>query len=247
MDIRIVATLTFALSSVVALASAAAVSAETPLKEAKLNIEHNATDGDTGFQGFMDADGWKQLTVAGPGGEVLRFEGRGKVGRLGLAELFFETVEPAADDVPMEDLLKSMPAGKYRFSGTAMEMGEGGGKIVGTALLTHDIPAGAVLLSPRGEETVPTEGLEVRWEPVTKTIKGGPVKIIAYQLIIEKAEEPDPHMIGKRGLSMYLPASVTEIVVPKGFLEPATPYTWEVLAIEESGNQTISASGFKTK
>ena len=29
-----------------------------PLKEAKLNIEHNATDHDTGFQGFIDSDGW---------------------------------------------------------------------------------------------------------------------------------------------------------------------------------------------
>src|SRR5262245_33203 len=37
-----------------------------PLKEAKLIIEHNATDEDTGFQGFIDSEGWRQLDVTGP-------------------------------------------------------------------------------------------------------------------------------------------------------------------------------------
>ena len=46
-----------------------------PLKEAKLIIEHNATDRDTGFQGFIDGEGWKELTVVGPEGTVFEFEG----------------------------------------------------------------------------------------------------------------------------------------------------------------------------
>jgi quinol monooxygenase YgiN len=37
------------------------------------------------------------------------------------------------------------------------------------------------------------------WSPVTKTITGDDVTIIAYQLIIEKDEPPHPHMIGKIG------------------------------------------------
>src|SRR5918995_6529163 len=65
-----------------------------PLKDAKLNIEHNATDRDTGFQGFIDSDGWRRLDVRGPNGTVLTFAGRGSLGKLGLTELFFETVEP---------------------------------------------------------------------------------------------------------------------------------------------------------
>ena len=36
-----------------------------PLKEAKLIIEHNATDEDTGFQGFIDSEGWQKLDVVG--------------------------------------------------------------------------------------------------------------------------------------------------------------------------------------
>jgi len=56
---------------------AAGSAAVVPLKDAKLNIEHNATDKDTGFQGFVDSEGWRQLDVRGPGGAVLTLEARG--------------------------------------------------------------------------------------------------------------------------------------------------------------------------
>lgn len=80
-----------------------------------------------------------------------------------------------------------------------------------------------------------------------KTIAGERVRIIAYQLIIEKVTEPRRHMIGKFGLSMYLPRSVTRMRVPNGFLGAGTRYNWEVLAIERSGNQTLSSGAFKTR
>ena len=54
-------------------------------------------------------------------------------------------------------------------------------------------------------------------------------------------------MIGKFGLGMYLPPSVTSIAVPNGFLEPRASYNWEVLAIERSGNQTLSSGSFRTR
>ena len=85
-----------------------------------------------------------------------------------------------------------------------------------------------------------------RWRPVTETLTGQPVAIIAYQLIVEKDVEPHPHMIGKLGLSIYVPRSVTSLAIPDGFLEPRTAYTWEVLAIERSGNQTLSSGSFRT-
>jgi hypothetical protein len=218
-----------------------------PLKEAKLNIEHNATDHDTGFQGFIDSEGWKRLDVTGPDGVVLTFRGRGELGKLGLTELFFETVEPANDDVPIEEVLAKLPAGSYTIAGPSMEDGESAGKTEGVALLTHDIPAGPELLSPAADAVVPTTGVVASWGAVTKTITGDDVTIIAYQLIVEKDVPPHPHMIGKLGLSMYLPASVTSIAIPDGFLEPATAYDWEVLAIEESGNQTLSSGAFETE
>lgn len=224
-----------------------AASTPIPLKEAKLNIEHNATDNDTGFQGAIDSEGWKQLDVTGPDGVVLTLRGRGELAELGLTELFFETVEPANADVPIDEMLDKLPEGNYTIKGQSMENGESSGKTAGTALLTHNIPAGPELLSPAGGATVPATGLVARWGSVTKTITGENVNIIAYQLIIEKDEPPHPHMIGKIGLSIYVPASVTSITVPDGFLEPGTPYLWEVLAIEESGNQTLSSSEFRTQ
>jgi hypothetical protein len=94
---------------------------------------------------------------------------------------------------------------------------------------------------------VPVHGVVARWQPVTRTITGDPVRIIAYQLILEKDAEPPPHMIGKLGLSIYVPRTVTSIGVPDGFLQPRTKYQWEVLAIERSGNQTLSSASFRTR
>jgi hypothetical protein len=44
-----------------------------------------------------------------------------------------------------------------------------------------------------------------------------------------------------------MPPTATRLRVPKGFLQPGTEYEWEVLAIEKTGNQTLSASTFTTK
>jgi hypothetical protein len=87
-----------------------------------------------------------------------------------------------------------------------------------------------------------------RWSPVVKDLDGNDLTIIAYQLIIEKNQPVHPHMIGKRSsLSMYVPPSVTSVAVPDALLEPGTSYAWEVLAIEESGNQTLSSGTFATE
>ena len=220
---------------------------DVPLKDAKLNIEHNATDRDTGFQGFVDSEGWQRLDVRGPAGEVLAFEARGTLADLGLTELFFESVEPENAAVPIDTMLATLPEGNYTIAGPAQENGRSAGQTSGTAWLTHDIPAGPKLISPREGATVPVRGVVARWRPVSKTIAGKPVRIIAYQLIIEKDIEPHRHMIGKLGLSMYLPPSVTHIDVPDGFLESRSAYSWEVLAIERSGNQTLSSGSFRTR
>jgi hypothetical protein len=177
----------------------------------------------------------------------LDFRGEGELGQLGLTELFFESVEPENADVPISEVLQTLPEGEYTFEGSAIEVGEKQGKTIGTALLTHDIPEGPGLLSPAEDAVVPEdEDLLVSWSPVDKTIDGSDINIISYQLIIEKDEDPDPHMIGTMGLSMYLPPDVTQMTIPEEFLEPGTDYLWEVLAIEESGNQSLNSSQFST-
>ena len=218
------------------------------LKAARLIIEHNATDEDTGFQGFLDSEGWQQIDILNPDDEtVLSFEAHNELGELGMTELFFETVEPENADVPIVDMLALLPAGDYSFEGTSMQNGEDGGPTSGTALLTHNIPAGPELTGPEEDAVVSTKGLVMSWNPVTETIDGDPVNIIAYQLIVQVDESPDPNMIGKIGLSVYVPSTVTSVEVPEELLMPGTTYEWEVLAIEESGNQTLSSSSFETE
>ena len=226
-----------------ALPTASSAQAPVPLKEAKLNIEHNFTDKDTGFQGAIDSEGWKDITVTGPDGTVLRFEAKGKLRELGLTELFFESVEPKNADVPVKDMLSRLPEGDYVFSGPTPD----GGITSGTALLTHDIPKGPTLLSPPDGGVVNVTDLKFSWTAVNRTITGKPIRIIAYQLIVERDQLPHADMIGKRNaLSMYLPPNVTNMKVPKEFFQPGTKYNWEVLAIEPSGNQTLSSASFST-
>ena len=217
------------------------------LKQAKVIIEHNATDNDTGFQAFVDADGWEKLEIIGPKGLVAEFTGRDAVGELGMTELFFESHEPENAKMPIAELLAKMPAGDYQFRGTASKLGGQSGVMIGKAALTHVIPAGVKLIEPVEDASVPVADLKMRWEGSGKALDGSAIKLISYQLIVEKEEEPHVNMIGKRGLSMYLPASVTEMTVSAAVLEPGTAYKWEVLAIEESGNQTLTEGTFKTQ
>ena len=107
--------------------------------------------------------------------------------------------------MPIDEILAKLPEGNYTIAGTAQENGKSAGSTSGTAWLTHDIPAGPALVAPAEGATVPVRGVVARWKPVSKTITGEPVTIIAYQLIIEKDAEPHRHMIGTLGLSMYLP------------------------------------------
>lgn len=224
-----------------------AAAGPVPLKEAKLNIEHNYTDEDTGFQGFIDSEGWKSLKLKGPNGVVLELNATGKLRKLGMTELFFETVEPENAEVSIPNMLKKMPAGNYKIYGPAG--GPDAGKTtVGRAWLTHVIPKGATLLAPAGGATMPVADMTFDWDPVTQTIDNKPVDIIAYQLIVEKVQDPHKHMIGKlSSLSMYLNPSVTQMEVPGSFFEPGSLYSWEVLAIEPSGNQTLSSAEFTTQ
>ena len=231
------------------IATSLAALAEDPskLKEAKLIIEHNATDNDTGFQGAIDSEGWQKLNVTGPNGLVLSFEGHGALGTLGVTELFFETVEPGNAQVSVKDMLAKLPAGNYLLTGRRMENGQSAGEVSGIATFTHTIPAGPELLAPAREATINAgNDVTMKWGAVTRTITGEPVKIIAYQLIVEKDEAPHPRMIGKFALNVRFPSTVTSMELPEGFLQPDTKYKWEVLAVEKGGNQTLSSSEFKT-
>ena len=216
------------------------------LSAAKLLIEHNATDLDTGFQGFADGDPWEELVIEGPSGPIARVTPEGGLAGFGLTELFFETSEPPNADVPISQVLARLPEGTYTFTGKMV----GGGSSSMSATFTHAIPAGPVLVAPaEGATDVDPSNAVMSWETVTKTHDGAKdVKIVGYQVIVERKVEPAefPQTFARPVCSVYLPASATKVTMPKEFMITDALYDWEVLAIEESGNQTLSGGDFLT-
>ena len=207
--------------------------------ETKIIIEVNSTAGDAGIQIFLDGEGWAELEVTDPDGEeVLEIEAKGSIGLQGLTELFFESAEPSFDEQSLDELFALFPEGKYRFRGETVD----GLPLRGKATLTHAIPDGPVIVSPEEGEIVNPDDVVIFWDPVVDPFPGtsSPVNISGYQVIVER-EEPS-----KLVFSVDLPASATLVTVPWEFLEPETSYKFEVLAIEVSGNQTISESEFET-
>jgi len=97
--------------------------------------------------------------------------------------------------------------------------------------------------------TVPLADLSVRWVPSTQSRDGRPVTIAGYQIILSNADwSGNGDSFAKPAFDVHLGPEKTEISVPKGFFDPDTVYEIEIIAIEESGNQTIAGvSFFKTE
>lgn len=216
-----------------------------PLPAAKLLIEHNATDEDTGFQIFADGDPWNQLQIAGPGGEVVfTAQPAGRLRDFGMTEMFIETNEPPNDEVSIEDTLARLPVGRYDFEAVGIE----GEVQTGSVDLTHAIPRGAEITAPAEDAEVSADrDLTIAWNAVTTDLGGAAVTVTHYQLIVEREDDPPHPGFGRTKLDVIVPASVRSFRVPCDFLTPQTTYEFEVLAIEASGNQTVSARGFSTR
>lgn len=203
---------------------------------AQIRIEKNATARDAGIQVLLDAEDWKRVAIYLPHGgpRIMQVRASSIVGRIGVTELFFESAEPSLDDLPLKDLLAMFPEGRYRLVGQTTD----GGEMIGTARLTHDIPAGPTVVTPEEGAVTRVDDTLIDWEPV---VKPAGIEIAGYQVIVEL---PEP----LRVFSVDLPASVTSVTVPPEFLNPGAEYKLEVLAIARGGgrNQTITESSFTT-
>ncbi len=205
-----------------------------PFDDARIFIEVNETDGDSGLQIKLDAEGWKWVKVFDPNGkQIFHVVGGGGVRKTGLTELSFESAEPGFDELPLDEFLDRFPEGKYRFVGKTIE----GDKLIGSATLTHTLPDAPVLLSPEEDSVQDPNDTVIEWEPVADP-EGS--EIVGYEVIVEQ-EEPV-----LRVFSAVLPATASSLTVSPEFLLSNTVYKYEVLAIEKSGNQTLSESTFKT-
>ena len=211
-----------------------------PYSQTRIIIEVNATAGDGGIQIFLDAEGWNRLDITDPEhNSIFSVVGSNSIGETGVTELFFESAEPSFDDLPLIDLLARFPAGSYRFAGETTD----GKQLSGRATLSHNIPAGPTIASPEeGAALNPGAPIVIDWNPVTDPYPGTtlPIVISGYQVIVERAKAPI------RQFSVFVPATVTSMTVPAEFIESGTDYKFEVLAIEQGGNQTITEGTFST-
>lgn len=209
--------------------------AVVPFKEATLIVEINATDGDAGFQIFLDHEPWKSIAISRPDGtRILDIETRDVLSDYGLTELFSESSEPPFAEFPLEEFQKLFPEGEYTFRGETTE----GVKMQSTVTLSHEFPGGPTILSPQEESTVAAGELVVRWTPVTEPAG---IEISGYQVIVVREEDP------LRELEVDLPATATEMRVPAEFMETGTEYKAEVLAIGASGHKTLTEVTFSTE
>jgi hypothetical protein len=218
---------------------------------AKLIIEYNSTDADIGVHGAFDDHGWKTLCVFDPSGlPVLEVGPQGQLRDLTMAGIFFESREPPSSEFSFADLKAAFPEGQYAVRAESFD----GTILVGSATFTHDVPAPPTITAPviadepRGTKRNPVspDNLVIRWDNVTKTVDGGPVNITGYEVIITKEAADDPHGFSRPTYDVHVGPNVNRLDVPRQFLEAGTVYELEVLALEVSGNQTISVGFFKT-
>jgi hypothetical protein len=224
---------------------------QTPFSDVSIILETNATDCDTGLQLFFDADAWKRVTVEDPNGRtILDSRAIGPLGEFGLTEQFNETNEPVMEELvegfpeleceepefTLEELFGLFPEGSYEFEGRTVE----GDEIESEATLSHVIPAPPDIVAPEEDSVLhANEPVIVEWTRVDEPILPGlgrepldDVLIIGFQVIVVFTAD--------------LPPDATEVTVPPQFLQPDASYTFEVLQIDVSGNQTIAESGFET-
>jgi hypothetical protein len=209
--------------------------------EARIFIEYNETDNDLGFHVFLDGEDWETVEIINPNGVSIcsvDATGTSAVGYadLGLTELFFEGAEPTLDppgdpQVILDDLLTRFPEGDYTFVG----MVAGGGPLMSVAAFSHVVPAG-----PEVRVKVDDDEIRIKWNEVTESaatlsplLPVVPVDIKGYQVIVGSFQ-------------VTLPASSRKIKLPKDFVKTLEPgeHDFEVLAIEENNNQTITGGTF---
>ncbi len=226
-----------------------------PFKVANIHFETNASACDMGIQIIFDTDGITDGFVKSPKGQMV-YEFRSKAGMAktgGQTEGFLEGVEPQITElllalgcapsdeeevILLEDLFKAWPAGDYTFKGKRK-----GARFEDHATLTHFIPAGPEIVAPANGAIVPDAPLPIEWKPVIDPIlpELGPVDIVGYHVVVvETGAEALPQ------LDVDVPASETSVIVPAAYLNLNTAYQFEVLATDESGNQTITEGFFCT-
>lgn len=224
----LLSTLLFAMPAAVFLGWDGQNNPPVPFDAAQIRLEFNSTDEDLGIQFFLDGEAWREIKIAKPcGGKLIHLKTSGNVKELGLTELYSESAEPGLDELPLDEFLELFPEGDYKFSGKLAE----GGKLAGTATLSHDLPAPPIIVSPFEDEVTDPDNTVVIWIPDPAVER--------YEIIIEN-EDTGVDMI------VNLPGNAMTLHVPAEFLESNGAYKVEILAVLPNGNKTITEVPFQT-
>lgn len=218
--------------------------------ETAIFLEFNFTDLDLGIQIFFDAEGWKEVEVAGPDGEIFEVENGGSLSILGSTEVFTESAEPALDEADLDAsiaaFLALFPEGEYEFEGETV----GGDTLIGSAMLSHGLPAPPELFFPdpaADSSAADADHVVIEWSDTS--IPGDP-KIVRYQVVVEFEEEETGAVFVSVVDVLADPDAFTQSVsIPVEFFDSLADlegeYKAELLAIGANGNKTIVEEEFE--
>ena len=238
---------------------------EIPFDEAEIFFELNDTDGDLGIHALIDGEAWKRLEIEDPRErKMLNIKVKGRLRKQGLTEIFFESAEPTFDELDPEDFFKRFPEGIYEIEGLTLE----GQEMESKTELTHVMPAPpepTVNGDPMAEQCDPDEAgydatvvtglpVTIAWDPVALSHPdpdgGGagvqsPIEVTIrnYEVVLEVELEVNGEEFASV-ISVILPPDVREFTVPEEFIGLGDEFKYEVLAREESFNQTAVESCF---
>ena len=236
-----------------------------PFDEAHIFFELNDTDGDLGIHALIDGEAWKKLEIEDPKGrEYLDIEVKNRLRRQGLTEIFFESAEPTFDELEPAKFFARFPEGTYEIEGKTLE----GDELESETELTHTMPAPPVATvndepmaiqcddeEPDFDITMTSAPVTIAWEPGTMSHpdpEGGgagvqppvAVTIHNYEVVVEVELE----LNGEEFTSIFsaiLPPEETSMTIPEEFTDLGDTFKYEVLAREESFNQTAVESCFE--
>lgn len=184
--------------------------------EARLILEHNATDGDAEIVVFVKGgdEGLASLKVYAPDGSVVvAVSTQDRV--VGLREFAVESAEPGVAQV-----LRAYPEGSYRIEGVTI----GGDRLHASARLSHKLPSPPKL-------KVNTAAGTVTWSAAPGAV--------TYSLELEREVDGEDEM----KLTMELPAAVRSLSIPKAF-SVAGDYQVGIAAHGANGNIIVVEQEF---
>lgn len=238
---------------------------EIPWEVAEVFFELNNTDGDLGIHSLVDGGPWKRLQIEDTKERtILDVKVRGRLRRQGMTEIFFESAEPTFDELAPEAFFDRFPEGTYEVEGVTLD----GEELESETEITHAMPAPpaptvngiAAAMQCDDEEPgydaplIEADEYVIAWPEVALTHpslgfpQGSPdISIVNYEVVVEAELETPGGEEFTSVFSVILPPDVTEMTIPGEFLEQSDSFKYEVLAREESWNQTAIESCFLTE